>query len=67
MHFLLNFELTSALFGFFDFHNPTVFCTVYPFDSAQTLELGAVEESVLRDNVDILRANGFDFVFNDSG
>lgn len=35
--------------------------------SPQTLELGAVQNGVLRDNVDIFRANGFDFSFNDSG
>ncbi|KAI1725238.1 mismatch repair endonuclease PMS2 [Ditylenchus destructor] len=30
------------------------------------LNLGAVEENILMDNIDILKANNFDFAFNDS-
>jgi hypothetical protein len=31
------------------------------------LKVGAVYESVIHDNLDIFRANGFDFIFDENG
>jgi DNA mismatch repair protein PMS2 len=38
-----------------------------PLIHPQPLELGAVNEAVLVDNVEILRTNGFDFVVEENG
>ncbi|EPB66719.1 MutL dimerization domain protein [Ancylostoma ceylanicum] len=37
----------------------------YNFESPKHLDLGAVQESVLKDNLDILEANGFGFEFQE--
>lgn len=34
-----------------------------PLIQPQRLQIGSVNEAVLRDNLDVFRANGFDFVF----
>ncbi|VDM82176.1 unnamed protein product [Strongylus vulgaris] len=38
-----------------------------PNSSPKLLDLGAVQESVLKDNLDIMEANGFGFEFREKG
>lgn len=57
------------LFGIIDFVSYVInySATIVVFSSPKSLNLTAANESILVDNLDIFRSNGFEFVINKEG